>query len=66
MTSHSDSGPGVSLDDLPDLRLHLKRATDYHMEEFSFRTREGETVELYTPYAKYLVQYLETIAKQNS
>lgn len=49
-------GDSVTLDDLPSLKEAYEKATKKGLEEFAFKNSI-----LVTQYAKYLIEYLETL-----
>lgn len=48
----------ITLADLPTLQTAYDTAIEAGQEQFTIVLQSGKEAELYTPYAKYLIQYL--------
>jgi hypothetical protein len=53
----------ITTEDLPNLKKEYEIALEEKAESFIYH-REGEDIPLNTDYARYLIEYMETIKKR--
>lgn len=55
----------VTLDDLSTIKEAYNKAVEADQDQFTITLHDAKKADFYTPYAKYLIQYLENEIKSS-